>query len=102
MRDKDLCTQILGISPLWKVTDVELSVDSGEVKVFIEQRSGTVHQCPKYGVECPGYERRQCSWRHLDTCQLKAILVAEVPRISCPAHSVITVLVPWSEPVNEV
>ncbi len=40
MRDKDLYTQILGISPPWEVTDVELSVDSGEVKVFIEQRSG--------------------------------------------------------------
>jgi len=98
MRDKDLYTQILGISPPWKVTDVELSVDSGEVKVFIEQRSGTVHQCPKCGVECPGYDRRQRSWRHLDTCQLKTILVAEVPRIRCPEHGVITVQVPWSEP----
>lgn len=98
MRDKDLYTQILGINPPWKVTDVELSVDSGEVKVFIEQRSGTVHQCPKCDVECPGYDRRQRSWRHLDTCQLKTILVAEVPRISCPEHGVITVQVPWSEP----
>ena len=98
MRDKDLYTQILGITPPWKVTDVELSVGSGEVKVFIEQRSGTVHQCPKCGVECPGYDRRQRSWRHLDTCQLKTILVAEVPRISCPEHGVITVQVPWSEP----
>ncbi|MEK6246623.1 MAG: ISL3 family transposase, partial [Planctomycetales bacterium] len=61
-------------------------------------RSGTVHQCPKCGVECPGYDRRQRSWRHLDTCQLKTILVAEVPRISCPEHGVITVQVPWSEP----
>jgi transposase len=34
----------------------------------------------------------------LDTCQLKTILVAEVPRISCPEHGVITVQVPWSEP----
>lgn len=98
MRDKDLYTQILGITPPWKVTDVELSVESGEVKVFIEQRSGTVHSCPRCGVECPGYDRRQRSWRHLDTCQLKTILVAGVPRISCPEHGVITVQVPWSEP----
>ena len=98
MRDKDLYTQILGINPPWKVIDVVLSVESGEVRVFIEQRSGTVHQCPKCGVECPGYDRRQRSWRHLDACQLKTILVAEVPRISCPEHGVITVQVPWSEP----
>ena len=98
MRDIDLYTQILGITPPWKVTDVYLSVDSGEVKVFIEQESGTVHQCPRCGVECPGYDRRQRSWRHLDTCQLKTILVADVPRVSCPVHGVITVQVPWSEP----
>ena len=67
-------------------------------KVFIEQRFGTAHQCPKCGVECPGYDRRQRFWRHLNTCQLKTILVAEVPRISCPEHGVITVQVPWSEP----
>jgi transposase len=76
MRDKDLYTQILGINPPWKVTDVELSVDSGEVKVFIEQRSRTAHQCSKCGVECPGYHRRQRFWRHLDTCQLKTIKAA--------------------------
>ena len=92
MRDKDLYTRILGINPPWKVTDVDLSVDSGEVKIFIEQRSGTVHQCPGCGVESPGYDRRQRSWRHLDTCQLKTILVAEVPRISCPEHGASTVV----------
>jgi transposase len=97
MRDKDLYSRILGIHPPWKVTDVDLSVVSGEVKIFIEQRSGTVHQCLRCGVECPGYDRRQRSWRHLDTCQLKTILVAEVPRIGCPEHGVITVQVPWSE-----
>ena len=75
MRDKELYTQILDINPSWKVTGVELSVDSGEVKAFIEQSFGTVHQCPKCGVECPGYDRRQRCWRHLDTCQLKTILV---------------------------
>lgn len=98
MRDKDLYSQILGIQPPWKVTHVELEVEAGEVKVFIEQEPGTRHQCPKCGADCSGYDHRQRSWRHLDTCQLKTILVADLPRVNCTEHGVVTVHVPWSEP----
>lgn len=98
MRDKDLYSQILGIQAPWQVTHVELEVEAGEVKVFIEQKSGTRQQCPKCGADCSGYDHRQRSWRHLDTCQLKTILVADVPRVNCSEHGVVTVQVPWSEP----
>jgi transposase len=98
MRDKDLYSQILGIQPPWKVAHVELEVEAGEVKVFIEQAPGTRQQCPRCGADCSGYDHRQRSWRHLDTCQLKTILVADVPRVNCSEHGVVTVHVPWSEP----
>lgn len=98
MRDKELYTQILGIRSPWKVTDVELSVEAGEIKVIVEQRANVAQHCPKCGAPCPGYDRRRRSWRHLDTCQFKTILVADVPRIACPEHGVVTVGVPWSDP----
>jgi transposase len=98
MRDKELYTQILGIRSPWKVADVELSVGAGEVKVFVEQEAGAEQCCPKCGAVCPGYDRRQRAWRHLDTCQFKTILVADVPRVECPEHGVVTVGVPWAEP----
>jgi transposase len=37
-------------------------------------------------------------WRHLDTCQLRAILEAEPPRSNCPDHGVKAVRLPWAEP----
>ncbi|HSH28748.1 MAG TPA: ISL3 family transposase [Thiohalobacter sp.] len=98
MRDKELYTQILGIRSPWQVADVELSVDAGEVKVYVERTPGTEQRCPKCGKVCPGYDRRRRQWRHLDTCQFKTLLVAEVPRVECPEHGVVTVEVPWSEP----
>ena len=98
MRDKELYTQILGIRSPWKVSEVELALEDGEVKVFVEQEAGAEQRCPKCGLACPGYDRRQRSWRHLDTCQFRTILVADVPRIKCPEHGVVTVGVPWSEP----
>ena len=98
MRDKDLYTQILGIRSPWQVADVELSVEAGEVKVYVEPEPGAVHHCPKCGAESPGYDRRRRQWRHLDTCQFRTLLVADVPRVECSEHGVVTVAVPCSEP----
>jgi transposase len=76
-----------------------LAVEDGEVKVFVAQEAGAEQHCPKCGLACPGYDRRrQSSWRHLDTCQFKTILMADMPRIKCPEHGVVTVGVLWSEP----
>jgi len=98
MRDKELYTQILGIRSPWQVVEVDLSVEAGEVKVYVEQAPGAEQRCPRCGDVCPGYDRRRRQWRHLDTCQFKTILVADVPRVACPQHGVVTVEVPWAEP----
>jgi transposase len=46
----------------------------------------------------PGYDHRPRRWRHLDTCQYRTILIAEVPRVECPDHGVHQIRVPWGEP----
>ena len=98
MRDKELYSQILGIQAPWTVADIELNLKAGEVKVYVKQEGGTKQVCPKCGASCPGYDKRERQWRHLDTCQLKTILVAELPRVECAEHGVISVHVPWAEP----
>ncbi len=98
MRDKDLYAQILGIQSPWQVAEVELLADAGEVKVYVEPEAGATFACPTCGAVCSGYDKRQRQWRHLDTCQYKTILVADLPRIKCKEHGVVTVSVPWAEP----
>jgi len=95
MRDRDLYAQILGVVAPWRVTDVELRQD--EVEVFIEH-SGKDLRCPECDVVCGRHDRRRRSWRHLDTCQLRTILTAQIPRVRCPEHGVRQVAVPWAEP----
>jgi transposase len=98
MRDKELYAQILGIRSPWQVADVELLPSAGEVKVYVEPEADAVFTCPICGTASPGYDKRQRQWRHLDTCQYKTILVADVPRIQCKEHGVVTASVPWAEP----
>lgn len=87
----------MGIHTPWKITDVELSVSAGEVTVHVEQETAARPRCPHCEEVCPGYDKRYRKWRHLDTCQFKTLLVAEVPRVKCPKHGVVTVKVPWAE-----
>lgn len=88
MRDKELYAQVPGIESPWQVTSVELSLSDGEATVHVEQEAGTKQCCPNCGEAAPGYDSRKRSWRHLDTCQYKAILVADVPRVECEEHCV--------------
>jgi transposase len=77
------------------VTDVKVSLPEDEVQVFVEHGGGKL-SCPKCGKTCPGYDKRSRRWRHLDTCQLKTLLVADVPRVQCAEHGVVNVSVPWA------
>ncbi|MCA9438433.1 MAG: ISL3 family transposase [Candidatus Omnitrophica bacterium] len=98
MRDKDLYAQILGIQHPWVVREVDLNLKSGEVRVYVNHDPQVSLRCPECGSDVPGYDTRERQWRHLDTCQYKTILVAEVPRCQCSEHGVHQVEVPWSEP----
>lgn len=97
MRDKDLYKQILGIQPPWEVIEVELSMAANEVRVYVEHEAEARPTCPHCGTPCPGYDQRSRTWRHLDTCQFKTLIMAEVPRVTCPTHGVVTIKVPWAE-----
>ena len=98
MRDKDLYAQILGIASPWQVTDVELSSPEGRITVRVSRDSKTVLCCPTCAAPSLGYDSRPRRWRHLDTCQYQTILEADVPRVKCAEHGVVTSAVPWAEP----
>jgi len=98
MRDKQLYQQILGIESPWRVVDVELTTTHEEVRVYIRRNQREELSCPQCGKACAGYDTKRREWRHLDTCQFKTILVADIPRTKCPEHGVHQIIVPWAEP----
>lgn len=98
MQDRDLYAQILGIRHPWKVVDVTSDAVKQEVTIFVEPAADAAFGCLACGQTAPRYDSRRRRWRHLDTCQYKTIVVAEVPRINCPQHGIQQVMVPWAEP----
>jgi transposase len=98
MNDRELYRRILGLEAPWSVVDVELDAAGEEVRVLVAYTGRRALTCPKCDAKCSGYDHRQREWRHLDTCQFKTILVADIPRVSCPEHGVVSISVPWAEP----
>lgn len=99
MQDRQLYEQILGIGAPWHVAEVELKLGEGEVHVYLEHASAAAWPCPECGRDCALYDHQpDRRWRHLDTCQYRTVLHAELPRAECPEHGVRVVRVPWAEP----
>ena len=96
MRDTQLYARILGVEHPWRVKDVELDLKAREVRVRVEHGDEAL-VCPECGKAGPGYDRRTRRWRHLDTCQYRTILIADVPRVECVEHGVKQIAVAWSE-----
>ena len=96
MRDKELYSMILGIEKPWRVADVDLNLQRGEVVVHVEHDGGVV-SCPQCGRAARQYDTRQRRWRQPDTCQYRTFLAAKVPRVRCPQHRVLPIAVPWAD-----
>ena len=98
MNDKELYARILGIERPWIVSEVKLDMKAREVVVCVAVDPATRLLCATCGKAAPGYDSRRRRWRHLDTCQLRTILEADVPRVECPTDGIQQISVPWSEP----
>ena len=93
MTETTLYERLLGIERPWRVHDVRLALERGDVEVGVELVGETL-VCPACGAACPGYDRRRRVWRHLDTMQYRTLVRAEVPRVRCAEHGVQQVPVP--------
>ena len=96
MRETTFYERLLGIERPWRVHDVRLALEQGDVEVGV-QFVGETLVCPACGAACPGYDRRPRMWRHLDTMQYRTLVRAEVPRVRCAEHGVQQVPVPWAD-----
>ncbi|NVB39823.1 ISL3 family transposase [Pseudenhygromyxa sp. WMMC2535] len=98
MQSEQLYAQILGVHAPWQVAHVDLDMAKKQVVVHVELDPDESAVCPECGAACPRHDTKKRSWRHLDTCQMRTLLTAQVPRASCKEHGVRRMKVPWAEP----
>ena len=98
MQSSDIYAQVLGLKEAWSVSSVDLDARQEEVRVSIEVRQGARLPCPECKTDCGVHDRRERKWRHLDTCEYRTVIIAQVPRVRCPEHGVRQAAVPWGDP----
>lgn len=81
MNDRDLYSRIPGIERPWSVTEVRLDIRAREVVVRVAADPGARLVCPRCGNDASRYDTRSRRWRHVDTCQLRTILEADLPGV---------------------
>jgi len=100
MNDTQIYTALLHLKHPWYISRIDLNVKAEEAHVFISHHHEQM-PCPTCGKACNvrdhGDERM---WRHMDLWQAKSFLHAQMPRIDCPEHGVLTVDVPWAAPLS--
>lgn len=97
MQSREVFEQLLGIRKPWFVSEVDLALKNREVRVTVDLDESAILVCPTCANPCPGYDRRERRWRHLDTMQYETWVIAQVPRLQCPSHGIIQISVPWAE-----
>jgi transposase len=98
MEDTQLFQEILGLKSPWIVSKINRNFEEKELILTVSYPQIKVANCPQCEGECQIYDYPNTRrWRHLDTMQFKTFIEAQVPRIKCKEHGVVTIKVPWSE-----
>jgi transposase len=96
MQDLQLYQQLLNLKEPWYVAGVRLDPQAQEVEVTAAVRD-QLWACPQCSCRMHIHQWETRRWRHLDSCQFKTFIRAEVPVVQCPEHGAQTVKVPWAE-----
>lgn len=89
---------LLGLVSPWTVRTVELDIERSALDIHVVEIEDARFPCPECAAPSPLHDHApERRWRHLDTMQCTTEIVARIPRISCAAHGVKTVSVPWAD-----
>jgi len=88
---------ILDIESPWAVVDIQRNSKTREVTAIVAYKTDTVLLCPECNKPGKLHDHRMRTWRHLDSCNHKTMIQANVPRVKCEEHGVKQVPVMWAE-----
>ena len=89
----------IGVRDPWKVSKVESSKGPDgrlEDHITVDIPLRTEVACPQCGRLCKVHDRKDRTWRELDTIGRRTYVHARVPRTDCPDCGVKQIDVPWA------
>jgi len=93
---EEFYTNLLGITDPWEVASIKRDSKSKEVTAIVALKLGAQPVCPICGLASKLHDHRSRRWRHLDSCNHKTIVEADIPRVECAEHGVKQIAVTWA------
>ena len=87
---------LLKLPSPWEIKKVEVNEAIQAVKIFIEYESEE-GVCPDTGEICKIYDRRERSWRHLDTMDYQTWIYCRLPRVKNSLGTYHFIPVEWAD-----
>lgn len=88
---------LLGITDPWRANCIERDSKSREVAVIVSYKADNIFECPVCQKPAKLHDHRKRRWRHLDSCNHKTMIEADVPRVMCKEHGIKQIPVSWAE-----
>jgi transposase len=97
VRNASVWQRVLGLVAT-VIEGMAFDEDADAIVVSVRPRKGARRRCGKCGRRAPWYDRGdgRRRWRGLDLGTIRVLLEADAPRVSCPAHGVTVIQVPWA------
>lgn len=96
MRITTVFKRLLSLQAGTLVRNVEFLAATTTIVVWVARR-GRRHSCPHCSFRTlAGYDHDVRDWRHVALAKWRVILRAEIWRLHCPTHGVVTESVPWA------
>ncbi len=97
MRNTRLWQRVLGLA-CTVIEAVEFDEDADAVVVSVRPRKAARQRCGRCGRRAPWYDRGEGRrrWRGLDLGEIRVLVEAAAPRVSCATHGTIVAAVPWA------
>jgi transposase len=93
---EELFGRALGLERPWQVMRIDFDQVDQQLNLFLDFPRGSTFPCPVCGMSSAVHDTTEKRWRHLNFFQHECYLTARVPRVSCTAHGVHQVSLPWT------
>lgn len=94
---EEFYSNLLEISEPWEVSSIRRNSKTKEVTAIVDLHDNTKLECPICGKISKLHDHRKRKWRHLDSCNHKTLIEADIPRVLCSEHGVKQLSVSWAE-----
>lgn len=97
MPDYSFYSAILGLSSKWRIMNVTVDDQSGDIELHIRSRKGSTFTCPSCGALKLPSSVSKSRWLHENHLNIRFYISALIPIITCEQCGELRAKIPWEQ-----